>query len=268
MSHHPDAETIAEYQAGALAPWRVLRRRRIAAHLARCQECASVSRRLSAVTAVLAATPALAMPIDVAERLTVVLAAQPSPAHSPTTHGRSRRLLTAPGGRQPWLVPVGVVVVLGLLGVGGFALSQGQGHGTSGISSGTLRGTAGASGSPIAGNGIEISPEHVGGPRATPGGQTGYRVVASGTDYLPATLRVQVSGEMADNGLNAAIPPSALAGCVAKIRAGSVVRFVDLAKYQGRQAWVIASTGRAWVTGTMCSATMADLLATVALATS
>jgi hypothetical protein len=254
---HPDAETIAAYQAGAPARWRLLRRRRVAAHIAGCPDCSATARQLTAVTAVLAAAPHPQMPAHVAERLTDVLAAQSTQGRSVTTHGRSSGLLAAPGGHRPRLVPAGVIVViLGALGVGGYFL--GQSHGPAPVASSPVRGTSPSQ------TGIALNPEHIGAQDSEPG----YRVVASGTDYLPTTLRMQVDHEANDPTLGSVSAPTAMAGCVAKVAEGSVVRFVDIAKYRGRRAWVIASTGRAWVTETSCSATGTDLLVTVALGVS
>lgn len=266
---HPDAETIAGYQAGALARWRLLRRRRVAAHLAGCPDCAATARRLTAVTAVLASAPHPTMPANVAERLTEVLAAQSAPDTRVTTDGRSRRLLGTPGGHRPRLVPVGaVVVLLAILGVGGYFL--GQIHQPSGVtaSSSAARESPQPGMNP-SGNGFQMKPEHIGAQESTAGtDQTGYRVVASGTNYLPATLGAQVSREMGDTTLGGAAAPPALASCIAKLAAGPGVRFVDIARYRGLRAWVIASSGRAWVTGTSCSASGTDLLATVSLGVS
>jgi hypothetical protein len=269
MTYHPDAETIARYQAGALARWRLLRRRRVAAHLARCPDCAAAARRTTAVTAVLAAAARPAMPADVAERLTEVLTTQTHPAPALTTHGRSRRLLTAPGGRRPQLMPVGIaVLILGVLGIGGYFIGQNSGSsaGPSASSGVSVSGPHSATGGP--GSGIKLNPEHVGPEDSTPSGQVTYRVVSSGTDYQQATLGGQVTHEMADAALGAVAAPSGLAGCVARFAVDSAVRFVDIARYRGRKAWVIASSGRAWVTGTSCSAIGSDLLVTVPLAAS
>lgn len=267
MTYHPDAETIARYQAGALARWRLFRRRRVAAHLARCPDCAAAARRTTAVTSVLAAAARPAMPADVAERLTEVLAAQTHPAPALTTHGRSRRLLTAPGGRRPQLVPVGIVVlIVGALGIGGYFIGQNGGSSAGpSVSSGV---SASGSRTPTGGH-VQFNPDRVGAEESTPSGdQDTYRVVASGTDYQPATLGSQVSHEMADAALGAVAAPSGLAACVARFAVDSAVRFVDIARYRGRKAWVIASSGRTWVTGTSCSGIRSDLLITVPLPTS
>jgi hypothetical protein len=266
---HPDAETIAGYQAGALARWRLLKRRRVAAHLAGCPDCAATARRLTAVTAVLSSAPHPTMPTNVAERLTEVLAAQPAPESVITTNGRSRRLLGTPGGHRPRLIPVGAaVVLLGILGVGGYFI--GQIHQSPGVAaSSSAPRQRPQPGMNSSGNGFQMKPEHIGAQESTSGtDQTGYRVVASGTNYLPATLSAQVTREMSETTLGDAAAPSGLASCITKLATGSTVRFVDIAKYHGMRAWVIASSKRAWVTGTSCSASGADLLATVSLGVS
>ncbi|MGD0558532.1 MAG: hypothetical protein ABSA93_26590 [Streptosporangiaceae bacterium] len=256
---HLDAETIAEYQAGALAFWHVIRRRRIATHLAQCPDCSSLTRRLTQVSLVLAAAPLPAMPADVAERLTAALAAESSPSSITAAPSRSRRLLGASGGRGPRLVPaMTAMVVLVALGIGGYALSQ-----TSSPS--PLGGGNAAPEKPSAANG-RLAPDHVGTERTGAGvEQPAYRVVATGTDYLPQTLRAQVIREMKAGLASVAAPPAALAACMARIGAGSVVTFVDLAQYQGRTAWIVASADRAWVTGTLCSASRPDLLTSISL---
>lgn len=260
---HLDPETIAEYQAGALGFWHVVRRRRIAAHLAGCPDCSALARQLTQVSEILAAAPRPAMPADVAERLTAVLATEPPPSIPRTAHGRSSRLLAASGGpRRPRLVPAtAVLVVLVALGIGGYTLSQ-----PSAPSGHPATSNAASLPTSSAVNG-RLTPDHVGtGHAATNGGQESYRVVASGTDYLRQSLRAQIIQETKASPLSVAAPPGALAGCVARVGAGFAVTFVDLARYQGRKAWVMASAGHAWVTGTSCSASRSDLLASVALA--
>lgn len=261
---HLDAETIAEYQAGALAFWHVVRRRRIAAHLAQCPDCSSLARRLTQVSVVLAAAPVPAMPAGVAERLTAALSAESSPPAITAKPGRSRRLLTPSGGRGPRLVPaMTAMAVLVALGVGGYTLSQTTSPGASSGHAASNAVSAPGKSSPVNGR---IAPDHVGAGRTAAGGvQLSYRVVATGTDYLPQTLRAQVIREMKASVLSVASPPAALAACVARIGAGSVATFIDLAQYQGRKAWIVASAERAWVTGTLCSASRPDLLTSISL---
>jgi hypothetical protein len=70
---HPDTEALAEYRAGLIGG---LRRRRLAAHVAGCAQCASVSERLDAVGSVLASVPAPVVPDEVERRITAALAAE------------------------------------------------------------------------------------------------------------------------------------------------------------------------------------------------
>ena len=257
---HPDAETIAEYQAGALASWRVVRRRRVASHLAGCPECSAVAHRLAAVSSVLAAAPRPSMPLDVAERLTTVLAVQPSPDNAPSPHKRSRGLLAPPGGRRPRFVPAAAALaILAAVGAGGYALSQTTGSAPREASAGSAASVP----KPSFGN-VGVSPERVGASNGV--NHAVYRVVDSGTDYLEATLRAQLGREMADGALAPATAPRTLPGCLTRLGAASGVTFVDLARYQGRKAWIIGSANRAWVTGTACSSSLSDLFASVTLA--
>jgi hypothetical protein len=70
---HPDAEELARYQAGEIGG---PRGRQLAAHIADCARCASVSDDLAAVSRVLASVPAPSMPDAVESRITAALAAE------------------------------------------------------------------------------------------------------------------------------------------------------------------------------------------------
>jgi hypothetical protein len=70
---HPDTEALAEYQAG-LADGR--RGRRLAAHVASCDRCASVSDQLAGVSSALASAPAPPLPDAVERRITAALATE------------------------------------------------------------------------------------------------------------------------------------------------------------------------------------------------
>ncbi len=110
-------------------------------------------------------------------------------------------------------------------------------------------------------------------------------LVASGTNYAPATLTGQVRytlaqyGPVARSGPSGSlpepfpdIPVSTLTGCITRIAAGQQVLLVDVARYQGRPAMVIVTRASAdgpeqvWVVGSGCSRASRDLLthATVA----
>jgi hypothetical protein len=68
---HPDATALAEYHAG-LAAGR--RGRRLAAHVANCAHCATVSDQLAAVSSTLASAPVPPLPDAVESRITAALA--------------------------------------------------------------------------------------------------------------------------------------------------------------------------------------------------
>jgi hypothetical protein len=70
---HPDAAALAEYRAGLAGG---VRGRRLAAHVASCAHCASVSDQLAAVSSTLASAPAPALPDAVERRITAALAAE------------------------------------------------------------------------------------------------------------------------------------------------------------------------------------------------
>lgn len=90
---HPGTEELAEFRAGVTHG---ARGDLVAAHIAECPDCASLSEQLGQVSAMLAAIPAPAIPGDIEARITSVLAAEsarragnaastatPSPVSSP-----------------------------------------------------------------------------------------------------------------------------------------------------------------------------------------
>jgi hypothetical protein len=131
------------------------------------------------------------------------------------------------------------------------------------------------------------------------GGRGSITPVMTGTDFTPGSLSSQVTQQLARYGPGAklagpkAMAPSAtngpevaqggrsstfghmavseLAGCVNRIAAGDLVLLVDVARYQGAPATVIATRGPAggpeqiWVVGPGCSASQSDVLGHTAL---
>src|SRR5215472_8758663 len=100
---HPDAEALARYQAGRV---RGFRDRRLAAHVASCARCASVTDQLAAVSTVLASVPAPPMPDAVERQITAALAAeaasrQTSPAAAGAAAPRKAAAVPAAGGPRP-----------------------------------------------------------------------------------------------------------------------------------------------------------------------
>jgi hypothetical protein len=225
---HPGTEALAEYRAGLIGGFR---RRRIAAHVAGCAQCASVIERLEAVGSVLASVPAPAMPDEVERQITAALAAEatarqtegtalqgaaPSagPRHTRPSGapGPSRRRVRRPQRPQrprrfrPVMTLVPVAACLLLAGFG-YLLSNVVGpSGPSGAVSASSASSAAsaaeaAPGLPAEGSGTAGSVPRASGPtgglEAPNGAQAGFVVTASGTSYQRATLSAQVRHQMA-----------------------------------------------------------------------
>ena len=101
-------------------------------------------------------------------------------------------------------------------------------------------------------------------------------VVTSGTNYLRATLRQQLAGEMkryAEGVAGPLRPASApVKGCVLRVTKDTrpaTMKLVETARFQGQPAIVIvAASGRhdvAWVTTSTCSGSSDHVLATTTL---
>jgi len=111
-----------------------------------------------------------------------------------------------------------------------------------------------------------------------------FTPVATGTDYRPGQLGAQVRQSIAESGPASAaspvpsghasapqqalgLPATALEGCVTRIASGGHVLLVDVAKYEGQRATVVAtqtpgaSSIRVDVVGPGCSAGGSDLIA-------
>lgn len=296
---HPDAAALAEYRAGLTGGRRA---RRLAAHVASCADCASVNDQLAAVTTMLASAPEPAMPDAVESRIMAALATEAAlvtetphdTEASPATeavHGTAAKRATAlrsvggdgggslrrPGGRSGrsgpgnrWLRPAvlasaaaACLVLLG--GVYGIThLSSGSGS-SSAASSAAGSAAAGSESSPLAGGqapGTRLEPAD--------SASAAFTVTASGTNYLPATLAPQVRAQLARSAKTAlpaaeAAPSAQLSACVLHLTGQRRPSLVDRATYQGKPAYVIAVTNRAWVVGTGCTASNPQLIASVGL---
>jgi len=294
---HPDATALAEYRAGLTGGRRA---KRLAAHVASCASCASVNDQLAAVTTVLASAPEPAMPDAVESRIMAALATEasfateaspatrtprdteaaraaapgPGPVRGPSGSTGSQR----PGGRKPqarWLRPAmlasAVAACLVLAGgVYGIAhLSGGSSSSSSAASSAAGTAAAGSESSPLTGAapGTHAAQE----PANAAPLPSAFVVIASGTSYQPATLAGQVRAQLARPAKSAATPadesaPSAqLAACVLNLTGQVRPRLVDRATYQGKPAYVIAVTNRAWVVGTGCTGSNPEVIASVGL---
>jgi hypothetical protein len=296
---HPDATALAEYRAGLTGGRRA---RRLAAHVASCADCASVNDQLAAVTTVLASAPEPAMPDAVESRIMAALATEASlvtetphdTEASPATkavHGTAAKRGTAlrpvggdgggsrrrPGGRSGpgnrWLRPAvlasaaaACLVLFG--GVYGIAHLSSGSSSSSAASSAAGSAAAGSESSPLAG--AQAPGTHT---RLEPAGSASaatFTVTASGTNYLPATLALQVRAQLARSAKTAlpaaeAAPSAQLSACVLHLTGQLRPSLVDRATYQGKPAYVIAVTNRAWVVGTGCTASNPELIASVGL---
>jgi len=294
---HPDATALAEYKAGLTGGRRA---RRLAAHVASCDSCASVNDQLAAVTAVLASAPEPAMPDAVESRIIAALATEAAPVtetphDTEAAHGTAAKRDTAlrpvggdgggsrrrPGGRSGrsgpgnrWLRPAvlasaaaACLVLVG--GVYGIAHLSSGSSSSSAASSAAGTAAAGSESSPLAGaqapgTRTRLEP-------ADSGQATAFTVTASGTNYQSATLARQVRAQLARPAKTAAPPaaeaaPSAqLSACVLHLTGQMRPSLVDRATYQGKPAYVIAVTNWAWVVGTGCTATNPELIASVGL---
>ncbi|HEX4396772.1 MAG TPA: hypothetical protein VH136_03990 [Trebonia sp.] len=292
---HPDAAALAEYRAGLTGGRRA---RRLAAHVASCADCASVNDQLAAVTTVLASAPEPAMPDAVERRIMAALATEASlvtetPHVTEAAHGTATKRdaalrsvggdgggsLRRPGGRSGrsgpgnrWLRPA----VLASAAAACLVLFGGV-YGITHLSSGSSSSSAASSAAGSAAAGSESSP--LAGAQA-PGTHTrlepadsaaaAFTVTASGTNYLPATLALQVRAQLARSAKTAlpaaeATPSAQLNACVLHLTGQKRPSLVDRATYQGKPAYVIAVTNRAWVVGTGCTASNPELITSVGL---
>jgi hypothetical protein len=267
---HLDPDALAEFRAGLITG---RQGRKIAAHLTDCAECAALGDRLARVSALLAAAPVPAVPDVVARRLDSVLAAEaqnrihaertPAPAPSPG-HGPPRRRYRGFQVRVLAQVAAGVTVLAGL----GYGLSQLQG--TSSSSSPSYSGAA-----PAAGRASSASSGAASGPSSGfdhPAAEGGGPVwlVRSDVDYQPATLRQQLTAQLAVKAtLRTGPADPQVAACVRNLSGRYQRVLAESARYRGAPATVVvlaqASDDLALVAGSRCSGTDSDIVARVVL---
>ncbi len=290
---HPDATALAEYKAGLTGGRRA---RRLAAHVASCDSCASVNDQLAAVTTVLASAPEPAMPDAVESRIMAALATEAAlvtetPHDTEAAHGTAAKRDTAlrpvggdgggsrrrPGGRSGrsgpgnrWLRPAvlasaaaACLVLFG--GVYGIAHLSSGSSSSSAASSAAGTAAAGSESSPLAG--AQAPGTHTRLEPADSGQAAAFAVTASGTNYQSATLAQQVRAQLARPAKTAAeaAPSAQLSACVLHLTGQMRPSLVDRATYQGKPAYVIAVTNWAWVVGTGCTASNPELIASVGL---
>lgn len=270
LPRHPGTEEIAGYQAGVIDG---ARGDQVAAHLAECSECSSLSTGLERIPLILASVPPPALPPGVESRILAALTAESearsqrlpgsssagSPSSSrPAAGGHPRAWL-----RQRVIAPLGVLVTAAaclILAFAGLRLS-GQSHPGGPAVAG--RGPVRASGNAISGG--------VAGPRQNSTSpvlrQPPFSVLVSSANFRSATLQAQVRRQIATGpgGDDQIAPTAALVGCVARLADGARLILVEEASYQSRPVYVIATAGHAWVVARQCTRSDPAVLASVAL---
>lgn len=268
---HPDTHTLADFQAGLIGG---MRGKRLAAHLSQCAECVSATQGLDLVTEALRRAPVPSIPDAAERRITAAIAAEatvretsPQPVRRPRPIW-SRRVALYPRSVR---VPVGALVSTAaclLLIIISFAVTGGPS-------------AAPSAAPPAAGTG-KASPRVQGGsPRFS--GRNGdalesapFVIASTGTSFRKATLAAQVRQLLATRTSPPAVPlqgPSSgsvpsrpLVDCVMHVTGNIRPSVVDLATYQSRAAYVIATSDRAWVVGLHCTAAHPGLIASVRFA--
>jgi hypothetical protein len=280
---HPESGVLAEFRAGLVTGRHGAR---IASHLAACDQCAGVSDQLAEVSVLLAAAPVPAMPDDLARRMDLALAAEAEKRHSAerAVDGSPRHRASVPDPRRRWdfrlvtqriLLPAAAVVVLA---AGGFGLSRVTGaSSSSSAASGTAAEPAASAVSVPSAAGLPGSgTKHRSGANPAIEAPFSFQVVNSVVNYLPATLRQQLTTELHQHPQPAAGPQTlssgSVKGCVLRVTGGaSSVRLamVERAHFQSQPAIVIVAVSglqyRAWVVASGCSASSDHVLATTTL---
>jgi hypothetical protein len=214
---------------------------------------------------------------------------RPSPAlSSPAQPSSSRRPLSAqrPGIRAPLGVLVAAVACLALAGVG-YELGTPSSAAKPAVAGGRPNSTSAANGSAARHDSLS--------PSMGPDEPAGFTVTETTVDYGKATLRAQVSQQLAaqgaaprdvspsgtagaasqagpnqsapgqGSGTASEVPPPSLVGCVMRVTDDARPELVELARYQARPAYVIALQTRAWVVPTTCTAADPAVLTSVPL---
>jgi hypothetical protein len=282
---HPGTDVLAEFRAGLITGHRG---DRIAAHLAGCERCTAVDAQLAGLPTLMAAVPPPAMPANVAQRLDQVLAAEvahrdqaeraerSAPTGSAMPPRRRRRGFHLPSLRV--LTPVAAVAAVLAAGVFGLSQLHGspEGPDTPSAAAGSAARSVAASTAPKAqdrapGQGTAAQGTTTGSaPAARPQEEPlSFVYLTSRTDFVPATLTSQLTGELGKSPAAAGtvqITPDAVRGCVARLARGASVIRVETARYQGQAATVIFSRNgqrdQALITSPDCSGTNGHVVAT------
>lgn len=296
-SHHPGTDDLADFLAGQM---RGLRGKRVAAHVAQCRACASVSDRIGAVSPELAAAPPLTIPRQVDRRIMAAILTEAATRDAEAQRAGSAvpvRRRTRPARLFSRRVPVfSLTVPLGalvpavmclLLAVAGYLLALPAAPGSHRASA-----APGA-----AGSGAQHDV-----PGAGRGSAAVFFVTVSHTDFRATTLQTQVQQQLqartsapvvparsgtgaqsvvpqdgaahqgsasaspsARTGTAHLTPPGSLVGCVMHLTRDQEPAMVDRASYQSRPAYIIAVADHAWVVPLNCTAAHLSVIRSVAL---
>jgi hypothetical protein len=269
---HPDSDVLAEYHEGLISGRRGLR---ITAHLAACDQCATLSDQLAEVSIMLASAPVPVMPDGVARRLDTVLAAEAVQRHDAERAGaeaaRERAAHRRPARRGGWrlvtlrvLAPAAAVVALTALG---FGLSRiGGPTNSSAASSAAGSALTPSAAARAAAPAFSAESHPGGGPELRP--SPTFRVRNSPISYQRSTLRNQIEHELRTPAGQAGAPSAQIMGCVSRVTGGrGTPVLVENARFQGQPAIVIVASRHGsdtvWVTAPGCSATSDTVLDTL-----
>lgn len=277
---HASTEELAEFAAGDLSRRRAAG---ISAHLSQCEQCAMVLDELDAIPGVLAGTGYPPMPDHLSQRIEAAIRTEALQRISemPAPESERRELPVRQPARAGWQLPrlrfpaLRLAAALGAaaaISVGGYEIASNVGSGPGSGSAG-----GGPAAPPAAGQ-LTAGPEVT---YTSGGARHMVDVMHSRADFGPASLGSQVAaavraaGAQSPRGTSAgpAVPgagaagTSPEAGCVRLVAGSRRVTLVDMARYAGKPATVIAvaaagqSPAQAWVVGPQCSAATRDVIA-------
>jgi hypothetical protein len=286
MTRHCCAEEIGNLAMGNLPPGKTAR---VASHLASCPHCRTVSGQLDNVFNLLQSVHYAAMPQYLSAQLETTLASEWASmvARAPATEA-GRRDLADSAARRRWsgLRPPAIasrfaqralaaaaaaVVMIG--GCHAFISHLGQSGPSFSFS------FSSSSASPASGH-ADV------GPKVSYGHSQSINAIKSNADFAPASLRTEVDATLANEERPTAGSTGALANvkaapnsvpvqpaspqmdaCVTQVAVGQTVALVEVARYRGAPAWIIAvGADRArpkqvWVVSTSCSPTDSHVIA-------
>ncbi|MBO2461301.1 anti-sigma factor family protein [Actinomadura violacea] len=245
---HLDYDVLADLAEGLLEDDQAAS---VNAHLESCAECRDRSADLADVSRILAEAPVPSMPPELAERIDTAIAAESM--HSATVVSMEQRR-----GRRHWRILSAAAATIVVLGggatVGKIALDDSDGSGSQAATPPQDRARQHSAGG---------AAPNAAAPSESTMVKGAYKVTRSGTEYRAGRLGGQVDrllGKGQELRLQGSAPSGAVSGCVAGVTRGRTPALVDRARYDGRDAIVIALPGAkdggwdVWVVGPDCTA--------------